>query len=272
MKSDKEHLIGRKFVPSGSLGATGFNFHFRGCCKCNGKKANAEGHISSVTLFNTPARFNDPQIDPLTKRKAAGAYHPDKKGTLVKDAGDDQLIEFGNSAFQMRVSLTSPPQLDSRLVSLLAYKHIQGLFSLITSSDPRETEKTRLLPHENIHVFDYYNYLDWGNPQLAEVNARVSSWPCYANIYAADGYFRALLRRCIDSDVGWFWALEWNRFLRVIGAIACPQAIPQLFRSLPELRWTTLPDGSGRLREEVRLPEEQDTLFEADVVGFAGSR
>lgn|SRR5680860_464802 len=269
VKSNKEHLIGREFVPSGSLGATGFNFHFRVCCQCNVEKSDAEGLISSITLFNTPARFNDPQLNSLAKRKAAGAYHPDEKDTLVKDASANHLVEFGNNAFQMRCNLTSPPRLPARLVSFLAYKHIQGLFSLMTSSDPRE--KTRLLPHENIHVFDYYNYLDWGNTQLAEVNARVRSWPCYANICAAEGYFRALLRRCVDSQVGWFWALEWNRSLRVIGAIAQPQLIPQLFRDLPELHWTPFPDGSGRFREEVRMPEEQDTLFDAEVVGFTGS-
>ncbi len=37
--SDKEHFIGRNFVPTGALGSGSFNFIFRSCRECNGRKA-----------------------------------------------------------------------------------------------------------------------------------------------------------------------------------------------------------------------------------------
>jgi 5-methylcytosine-specific restriction endonuclease McrA len=36
--SDEEHLIGRNFVPTGTLRGGGFNFIFRSCRECNGRK------------------------------------------------------------------------------------------------------------------------------------------------------------------------------------------------------------------------------------------
>src|SRR5947209_19886080 len=68
--SDKEHLIGRNFVPKGSLDSGGFNFIFRACQSCNGRKSSAERHISSVTLFNSPGRWSDEDVDALAIHKA----------------------------------------------------------------------------------------------------------------------------------------------------------------------------------------------------------
>lgn len=59
--SNKEHLIGRNFVPAGSMGAEAFNFLFRACVPCNARKAVAERHVSSVTLINGPGRLQDPR-------------------------------------------------------------------------------------------------------------------------------------------------------------------------------------------------------------------
>lgn len=49
---NKEHLIGRSFVPTGTMGVTTFNFIFRACEECNARKAVAQRHLSSVTLIN----------------------------------------------------------------------------------------------------------------------------------------------------------------------------------------------------------------------------
>ena len=59
VQSDKEHLIARNFVPLGSMDGHPFNFIFRACRACNARKAAAERHVSSITLFNSPGRATD---------------------------------------------------------------------------------------------------------------------------------------------------------------------------------------------------------------------
>ena len=117
----------------------------------------------------------------------------------------------------MKFGLTAPPQVNLASAQLLAFNHIQALFAPVTTEDYRVPEKMRLLPHTQFRYFGHYVYQDWGNPHLIEVAMRVDRWSCPANIIAADGYFRVILKH--SEDHGWFWALEWNRYLKVVGAI-----------------------------------------------------
>ena len=45
-------MIGRNFVPSGTMDGDAFQFLFRACQECNSRKADAERHVSSVTARN----------------------------------------------------------------------------------------------------------------------------------------------------------------------------------------------------------------------------
>jgi hypothetical protein len=47
----KEHVIGRKFVPKGSLGNNAWNLILMACEKCNGEKADLEDEISAVSMM-----------------------------------------------------------------------------------------------------------------------------------------------------------------------------------------------------------------------------
>lgn len=257
--SNKEHLIGRNFVPKGSLEGHHFNFIFRACQECNNLKSVAERHVSSVTLFNSPGRLLDNDVDMLALHKASRDYHPKKKGVLVKDAHDQHTIELGWAGANARFDLVGPPQLDDEAVYLLACKHIQGIFSLISTEDPRVSEKTRLLPTDRVRCFGCFIYRDWGNSQLMEVARRSMDWTPYANIVSANGYFKLVVKeRKTTKEL--FWALEWNKFLRVIGVICPPTAEPDLFSNLPELNWRYLSDG-WRSRREIPLSEGNDILF-----------
>jgi hypothetical protein len=83
----------------------------------------------------------------------------------------------------------------------------------------------------------------------------------------ASGYFRAILKSAPDETDGWFWALEWNKFLRIVGSIGQVGATIRLFEDLPSLGWMVSPDGKKRMRREVPLDADADTLFTASVVG-----
>ena len=265
--SDKEHLIGRNFVPTGSLGNGSFNFIFRACRECNSQKASVERHVSSVTLVNSPARASDERTDEVARRKATGDFHPDKKGVPVGQATDNHSVEFNRRGLSMKVGLISPPQVNRSAAELLAFNHIQALFSLVTTEDCRVPEKMRLLPHSQFHYFGHFTCQDWGNPHLLEIARRVDDWPCYVNVTAADGYYKAVLK--VRESIGRFWALEWNRYLRAVGAIVRESESPEIFEGLPDLGWKPIPEGSGRIRSETPLSHDADRLFSGDVVDMA---
>ncbi len=255
--SDKEHLVGRRFVPSGTLGGDAFNFIFRACQKCNSEKAAAERHVSSVTLFSSLGRSANTEIDAIATHKASRDFHPD--GGLVRDAWARHRIEApffgGKSTFE----LIGPPRLDHEAVHLLATRQIQGLFSLVTTRDPRLPEKMRLLPPSQVRFLGYYLHTDWGNPQVREVARRVAGWDCHVGISTADGFFKAILKRSATASDGWFWALEWNKAVRVVGAICNPENTPAWLHELPELEWEYLP--GWRHRRETPLRPDEDCLF-----------
>jgi hypothetical protein len=253
-ESDKEHLIARNFVPAGTMAGSAFNFIFRACRECNARKANAERHVSSVTLYNSPARRDDGRAENAAARKGQGDFHPQKSGTLVQDAHENLTIKgsFGQASFSF--GMVAPPQVNMNLAGELAFCHVQGMFALITTEDYREPQKMRLLPQEQFIWFDWYPHEDWGNPQAVEIGRRVQDWECLAAIVSADGYFKATLRRSVQS---WFWALEWNRQLRLFGGIS-DSRMP-LFEGLPEEKW--MPTPQGRARRQVPLDPASDRLF-----------
>ncbi|MDO8329097.1 MAG: hypothetical protein Q7T36_01335 [Fluviicoccus sp.] len=271
ISSNKEHLVGREFVPTGAFGdGTLFNFIFRACEDCNNEKSNIERHISTVSLYNSPARRDSQIYNDIANRKAANDYYPNKQGVLIKDSDDNLTIAGGFGRSNITFGLSSPPQVEPTYFELLAFRHIQGIFSLITSHNPLTATGTTLLSHDFFHFFGLYNHADWGNPHLIEIMSRVCKFPCYANIETANGFFKVIIRKRSADDGEWFWALEWNKSYRVIGAIANINDNPAVFRNLPALVWKELgiQDGATtRIREETPLNEEQDILFVAQVEG-----
>ncbi|MDC7698012.1 hypothetical protein [Vogesella indigofera] len=252
--SDKEHLIARNFVPTGTMGGQPFNFIFRACRQCNARKADAERHVSSVTLFNSPARLVDDRVNDIALRKGRGDYHPSKKGVLIQEAHENLSLDYSLGPLSVKFGMVAPPQLDKNKAGEVAFSHVQGLFTLICTEDYRDPLKMRLLPQEQFIWYDWYAFDDWGNPQALEIANRVNDWECLANIVSAEGYFKATLRR---SDEGWFWALEWNRQLRLVGGISSSSM--KVFEKLPDEGWVLTP--SGRMRQHVPHRIESDQLF-----------
>ncbi len=246
--SNKEHVIARNFVPAGSFCENDFNFLFCACRSCNSSKADDERHVSSITLVNSPARAEDSLVDATAVRKANGDYHPDKPGTKIGDSCENRKVLLKQSP-QLNVSMgfVSPPQINMDCVKRLALRQVQALFSLVTTSDIR---MPTLLPPASFRFFKCYAVDDWGNPQLKELAKRVEPMRSHVNIKTASGFVKALLRRNENSE--WFWALEWNKYLRVTGALTQPSTPPpDLFEDLPVLKWGRTACGEYRYREEI---------------------
>lgn len=270
ISSNKEHLVGRDFVPTGTLDrGNKFNFIFRACESCNQEKSKIERHISSVTIFNSVARSESDEVNSIAARKGSKDYHPSKKGVLVQDTIEKHKLTFGeNSRIRMSFELVSPPQPNEHYMPHLAFRHVQGIFSLITTKNPLEAAQTNLLTAHNYFYFAAINMADWGNPQVVAVIERTKDWACLANIDAADGFFKVTMKKNEGKNGEWFWALEWNKSYRVLGGIYHPDQTPPVFDDLPALNWQEvgIHDGANvRFREEIPLSEEQDILFKAQV-------
>jgi hypothetical protein len=257
--SNKEHLIGRSFIPDGSLSDGAFNFIFRACVECNTEKAELERHISSVSLFTSLGRV-DENLSALAKRKASTDFHPIQKGKLVKDASTEQSIELARGNLRINFGLVGPPQLDPSYVKLLAFRHIQGFFSLITSEDPTVAEGTRLLMEDHWWFGGSYPHSDWGNVRIKEMAQRVKTWETPLNIETANGFFKIVIRCAPSTNGPWFWALEWNKSWRVFGGIFDIHNFPTEFSNLPIPERMQVAQGRT-IYKNVRIEDYEDNLF-----------
>jgi hypothetical protein len=215
--------------------------------------------ISSVSLFTSPGRV-DENVNALSNRKAATDFHPIQQGKLVKDASVEKSLEIVSRNFSSQFGLVGPPQLDLSYVKLLAFRHIQGLFSLITSDDPTVANGTRLLPHEHWWFGGSFPHSDWGNVRIKEMAQRVKAWEAGLRIETANGFFKAVIRRSPNINGPWFWALEWNKSWRLFGGIFDTQKHPAEFKNLPTPERNRF-GNNMTIYQEVRLEEHEDNLF-----------
>lgn len=253
-------MLARNFVPRGSLTGTAFNFIFRACVECNQRKANAERHVSTVSLLTSPARAADAHADRAAVRKAESDFHPKVRGTRVKDASTQHEFHGTFGPANISFTMVAPPQLDDSQGALVACNQIQAMFSLITSVDPRTSGKTRLLPASQWKPLGAFPFQDWGNRQLQTVTQRAASWPLLAGVVTANGYFKVLIRRRDEGGGEWFWALEWNKSIRVAGVVFADEQDPPLFDDLPDNEWRRI-SPTERTRRELPLGPDADSLF-----------
>lgn len=162
------------------------------------------------------------------------------------------------------MEMLSPPQLKSEYVRGLALSHMQAFFSLVTTCNPTKERGLRLLPEKHFHLWKSYSHTDWGNLELLCLIERTKDWPCYCNVSTANDFFRVLMKQNpLGSD--WFWALEWNKHLRVVGSISSSWNTAAIFKGLPALNWICADDkGKTGVRMRINLPlVGDDELFAA---------
>lgn len=256
-----EHVIGRNFVPKGSLSGV-WNLVLYACKKCNDEKCDLENDISVISML--PARRLSPgQIDSVVaaeiQRKAPGAVSR-RTGKPVVNSDENVRIssQFGDVTISM--NFVAPPQIDDARICELACFHVQGFFHQMTFD---WTSKTGRFLSGDFHHWAAVPCSDWGNYKLKWFSELVLNWlPCL-RADGADGYFRIHLRRHKDLGI-MSWALEWNKGMRVVGFVGATDAITHIISSCPiETAGIVHDDGNERLvfREHVALDCAQDTLF-----------
>lgn len=260
----KEHLVGRNFVPRGSLdGGRSFNFIFNACQQCNNDKSALEGHISAITQFMSPAVAENAAFGERAIAKSLREIHP-WTGRPIANSFHESAVQMRGAGLGIKVGFVGPPQADREMVSRLALRHVQGLYALVTNPDRTLAPLTLLFPGW-VYILGHYIRSDWGNGHAITASDFVRDWTVRARIITAGGYFQAMLRRDTAELGTWFWALEWNRYMRVIGGITYDGQLPSFMRDLPELHWVEARTSTGavfRSRREQPLDEEPDDLFD----------
>ncbi|RIL06415.1 MAG: hypothetical protein DCC71_06810 [Proteobacteria bacterium] len=262
---NKEHAIGRRFVPRGKF-ADSWNLILRACITCNSRKADLEDDLSAITMQPDPTgEFADP--DPVLReeamRKAAGSINR-RTGTTVGESAHTMTIALApmpgvNASF----TLNGPPQPDPDRVFELARMHAQALFYRVTYDASTRRGGFFL---GDVYTISYCLRGDWGNAMHRAFMHGVSGWEPRCVAIAADRFFKAVIRRHPEATC-WSWAVEWNHNLRVIGFAGDRAPIDAIFAASPPAESRIVGRGADgsilRLRVEVPLEAHEDVLFEA---------
>lgn len=258
----KEHVIGRRFVPRGTLNGQ-WNLILRACVACNAKKAALEDDISAISMQpNIAGQFHgasDPALHDEAARKAEGSVSR-RTGKAVGSSHETIRLQGSMGPMKMEFSLIAAPQVDEDRVAELAHLHVTAFMYWLTYDEV-----------QRIGYFIQGGFLplrlamrdDWGNVLHRAFMKKVVIWDERLVGYTADGYFRMAIRRMKGSPC-WSWALEWNRNLRVLGFFGEEGIVKNAASELPELEFQNLETSDGSLvrhRREEPLPEAEDELF-----------
>lgn len=258
----KEHVVGRNFVPRGTL-ENRWNLILNACRDCNVRKSDLEDDISALTM-HPDLLDNDGHLDEKHRGRAlakANRSRSRRTGKPVQHSTENLTIKqpLGKLA-TVTFELKAPPQTEYSRSAELARLHISALFFFITYN--KEFERGNYWPGEFFPLLEARKP-DWGNDVHTSFMQSVEGWENRLLVTTADGYFKAAIRRHPNHTV-WSWAVEWNKGYRLVGFIGEPLRIKVLTDDLLKLKMTAVNDADGnniRFRAEQPISDEADKLF-----------
>lgn len=258
----KEHVIGRRFVPVGTL-ENCWNLILWACSPCNRRKSDLEDDIAAITMHFHVARLpqmSDSRAQAEAKRRGTRSGSR-KTGKPVAES--HAALKFSGklgNVGELKFSFAAPPQLDDARVYELARLQMVGFFYFLTY------DRTRHLGHYwPGEFFPVHGTIksDWGNAVHRAFMRETFRWDYRLILNTASGYYRAAIRRHPTADC-WAWAVEWNASYRLVGFFGDPAAARAVAESLPDLPVLSIREDQSswlRYRVEEPLSEEDDTLF-----------
>lgn len=259
---EKEHVIGRRFVPRGKLQAQ-WNLILNSCSTCNKLKSGYEDDVSAITMQpDAYGKFgvDDPDLVAEAWRKAANSGSR-RTGRPVKDSLGE--LKFSVAPFpglSMDFSFTSPPQVDDARVYELARMQLQAFFFMITYKD--DQERGWWWPGEFMPYL-HSRRSDWGSKQWLGFMQATKDWDMRVHAVGANQFFCCSIKRHPAAEC-WSWALEWNHQHRLAGFLGDRSAAQKIVNGIPaeELNHVTLgPNRYIRYRRDVQLADADDILF-----------
>lgn len=259
----REHVVARKFVPSGSLHQS-WNLIAWACAKCNGNKADLEDELSAITMqpdCHGRLATNDSRLALDAARKAAGAR---SRRTRKRIGNSLESAEFSLApapGIKFIFQMVAPPQAADSRICQLAHYHVQAFFYWLSFDS--ETAQGGFVPGQFAPVA-FAHRADWGNPVARSMLSTMGKWSPCVHALGADGYFGIAIRRAPGDSPLWAWAVEWNCNYRVFGLFGDEQRVLDAKNLLPKLSHQRIEIGPGRtmlIREDTPLAAEDDTLF-----------
>lgn len=256
----KEHVVGRRFVPRGTLHQH-WNLIVWACESCNRRKAELEDDLSAISMQPDPwgahAR-DDVRLRKEAVRKAKTKSR--RSGKPVRDSQEQFSIshKFGGAEFTF--NFTSGPQADEARIVELVRMQVMAFFYWITIQTGEVNGRFwqgKFFPLQPVLR------ADWGNEELKFFMAETKDWDWRVHAVTADGYFKLAIKKHPDL-LNWSFAVEWNESYRIVGFFGDTDGLMALRDRVPELPMETIyarGNEAVRQRREVPLTPEDDTLF-----------
>jgi hypothetical protein len=258
--SNKEHVIGKKFVPKHSFERS-WNLILQACIDCNFEKSQYEDDVSAITLgarrWFAPER--DSETNKLINEKISKCKSR-KTNKLVIDSIETMSYQVEMPGVDLNMKFSAPPQLDKQRINTLAQYHVMAFFYLLTYDE--ELKRGTFL-ESDLLVLNHAISTDWGNELQLSFATEVINWDTRIVASAAEDNFRIAIRKH-PTELTWSWAIEWNQFCRIIGFFGEKKPIENTVSKLAKLRFflTNCEDGSRiRQREEIPMADNDDLLF-----------
>lgn len=258
----KEHVIGRRFVPKGSLNQQ-WNLFVRACKECNSTKSDLEDDISAITMQKNAWGEHVDENKVLSDealRKGKNSYS-NLTGKPVESSHERiQIHSEFSEGITLEFGFTAPPQIeDSRIFSLARMQIMAFFYYLTFNKDIKKGGFWR----EGFYAVFQTQKLDWGNDILISFMNAVVKWEPRWLGYGASGYFKCAIRRHPSAEC-WSWALEWNKNYRIIGFFGDREAAYSLIDTFPTITPETISKGKDHhllYHSEKQLHEKDDVLF-----------
>ena len=258
----KEHVIGRNFVPGGTL-ENRWNLILNACSKCNRRKSDLEDDVSAICMHFHTVGFpcmSDPRAQAEARRKSDKSISRKTRKAISSSNEEHNIsLPLGDNnelTFRFRV----PPQFDDERVYELARFHMMAFFYLLTYDDALKRGqwwKGSFNPvHGSIKT-------DWGNSLYHSFMNQCCQWECHFILADPDGYFCAAIRKH-PVEESYSWAIQWNDCYRLIGYFGDPKIARMLADELSPLKVRSMfesPDAWVRTRNDKLLAEDDDILF-----------
>lgn len=267
MPSTKEHVVGRNFVPRGTLNGQP-NLLLLACGPCNGRKSDLENDLSVISMHpDAHGRFavDDQRLRDEVQRKAGKAISRRTRKPVAD--GDPPIVIRGTMGptVQMSFTMQGPPQADDRRIFELAHSQLLGFFYWLTY----RTGERRGSPW----VGGYFPLMairraDWGNPQLLWFERHTKNWSGRLAFVIADGFYKVWIRRENNDSPVWAWAIEWNHNFRVAGFFGELDTVKPHIEAMPALQMDSLhesPNRFVRFHLDTPLSDSENTLFTWDL-------
>jgi hypothetical protein len=206
---------------------------------------------------------DDPALKAAAARKLAKSISRKTKKSVL-DSSERMKVQapFGPGGL-ITADFTAPPQLDEQRLFHLARLQVRAFFYWVTYD---RASKTGRFWREGCYLVEYGIRSDWGNARLKAFADAVLKWEPRVVGITSDAFFKVIIRRHPDPLTAlWAWALEWNHKYRIVGFFGEHAVAQQIGHSLPRLKVLSVfeaPNGDFfRIREDVRLADEDDNLF-----------